>query len=506
MSQPLQSINLVAPAFQGINTEDSPLAQDPSFAEIADNAVIDKRGRLAARKGIGMLTTDATELGSDRIHKLHYFYDSAGNEVVFSVGNNKILSGTTTLVDETPASYTITSNNWKIINFNDSCYFFQRGYEPLVYNDSLGAVTKMSATSGASLSSAQYSHEALGAFGRLWCVDNATDANTIYWSDLLIGNDFTGGSSGSINVEKAWPDGFDEVRALAAHNNFLVVFGNHSIIVYEGADSPANMALSDTTAGVGCVCRNSLQHIGTDILFMSQTGLRNFGRVVQEKSLPTTDLSRNIKQDLISAVQDRTEPTSSVYSPENYFYLITFPSENITYCFDLRGILENGAYRVTRWPSNSFKAYERKTDGTLYIGTADGIGVYEGYQDAGQSYRFRYYSPGLSFGDSSKVKMLKKLRPTIVGSGGEDMTIYWSYDFTESYSRALLVLNSAETAYYGEAEYGVNNYAGGVTTTRRAINGTGAGSVVTIGAEVDVNGSPVSIQEINVLALMGRTL
>ena len=176
---------------------------------------------------------------------------------------------------------------------------------------------------------------------------------------------------------------------MAAHNNFLVVFGNHSIIVYEGADSPANMALSDTTAGVGCVCRNSLQHIGTDILFMSQTGLRNFGRVVQEKSLPTTDLSRNIKQDLISAVQDRTEPTSSVYSPENYFYLITFPSENITYCFDLRGVLENGAYRVTRWPSNSFKAYERKTDGTLYIGTADGIGVYEGYQDAGQLYRFR---------------------------------------------------------------------------------------------------------------------
>ena len=40
MAQQLQSINLVAPAFKGVNTEDSPLAQDPSFAEIADNAVI----------------------------------------------------------------------------------------------------------------------------------------------------------------------------------------------------------------------------------------------------------------------------------------------------------------------------------------------------------------------------------------------------------------------------------------------------------------------------------
>ena len=40
MAQELTSINLVAPAFKGINTEDSPLAQDPSFAEVADNAVI----------------------------------------------------------------------------------------------------------------------------------------------------------------------------------------------------------------------------------------------------------------------------------------------------------------------------------------------------------------------------------------------------------------------------------------------------------------------------------
>ena len=46
MAQELKSINLVAPAFQGINTEDAPLAQDPSFAETADNAVIDKGGVL----------------------------------------------------------------------------------------------------------------------------------------------------------------------------------------------------------------------------------------------------------------------------------------------------------------------------------------------------------------------------------------------------------------------------------------------------------------------------
>ena len=103
MAQPLRSIDLVAPAFKGVNSEDSPIAQDTSFAEIADNAIIDRQGRLASRKGNNVLTTNKTALGTDHIHNIHEFYDSAGNETIFSTGNNKILSGTTTLTDVTPA-------------------------------------------------------------------------------------------------------------------------------------------------------------------------------------------------------------------------------------------------------------------------------------------------------------------------------------------------------------------------------------------------------------------
>ena len=111
MAQQLKSINLVAPGFKGINTEDSPLAQDPSFAEIADNAVIDKRGRVAARKGLSVTTTNKTVLGAASIQAVKEFKDDAGNTVIFSVGNNKIMTGTTTLVDATPGSYTISANN-----------------------------------------------------------------------------------------------------------------------------------------------------------------------------------------------------------------------------------------------------------------------------------------------------------------------------------------------------------------------------------------------------------
>ena len=507
MAQPLQSINLVSPAFKGINTEDSPLAQDTAYAETADNAIIDKRGQLAARKGVAIDTTDATELGSDKIKKVFYFEDSAGNEVVFSTGNNKIMTGTTTLVDATPASYSITADNWKIVSFNDNCYFFQRGYEPLVYNNSLGAVTKMSSVSGASVTSAQYCHEALAAYGRLWVTDNATDANIIYWSDLLNGVDFSGGTSGSIDISKVWPDGADSIRALAAHNGLLIIFGNHSIIVYEGAEAPASMVLADTVAGVGCVCRNSIQHIGTDVLFMSHSGLRGFARTIQEKSMPLTDLSRNVKQELIAQIQNRTEPTASVYSPENYFYLITFPGSDITYCFDLRGQLENGSYRVTRWVGSGFTSYDRKDDGTLYIGTGDGIGTYSGYLDNASSYQFKYASPALTFGDPTRLKILKKIRPTLINGAGYKVSIKWNYDFGEAVKTAFIDVDAQYPAYFNEDdEFTVAEFTSGTNISKINVNANGDGSVVTVGLEAQVNGQPISIQEFNVLALIGKTV
>jgi hypothetical protein len=507
MAQPLQSINLVAPAFKGINTEDSPLAQDTSFAEIADNAIIDRRGRLASRKGNAVLTTDKTVLGTDYLSNIHEFYDSAGNEVIFSTGNNKIMTGTTTLVDATPGSYTITANDWKIFNFNDHAYFFQRGYEPLVYSNSLGAVTKMSSVSGASVASTQYANEAIGAYGRVWCVGNATNDNTIYWSDLLIGHDFSGGSSGSIDVSKAWPNGFDKVVAIAAHNGFLVVFGENNTLVYSGAESPATMAIQDTIPGVGCVDRKSVQNIGTDLLFLTQTGLRSLGRSIQEKSLPITDLSRNIKQELIANVLAKTESVSTVYSPENYFYLLCFPDLNLVYCFDIRGTLENGAYRVTRWPSVDFKSFHRDRNGDVYIGTTAGLGTYNNYFDNGNIYRFRYFSPGLSFGDPSKIKMLKKIRPTIIGGNNADIFLKWSYDFETATNTSTFRTSSATPGFFGQSEYNVAEYSEeGTVISRSSINTTGYGSVISVGLETDINGYALSLQEMNVLALIGKTL
>ena len=505
MAQPLRSIDLVAPAFKGVNSEDSPIAQDTSFAEIADNAIIDRQGRLASRKGNNVLTTNKTALGTDHIHNIHEFYDSAGNETIFSTGNNKIMSGTTTLTDVTPGSYTITANDWKIVNFNDKAYFFQRGFDPLVHDNSNGLRTFTVANGGATNATFK-ANEVLAAFGRLFIAGNASNDTIIYWSDLLDGNAFSGASSGTIDVSKAWPDGADKIVALAAHNDFLVVFGEHSIIVYSGADSPSSMAISDTVSGVGCIDRKTVVSIGSDLLFLSDDGLRSLGRTIQEKSLPKSDLSRNVKQDLIAKLASKTSPASTVYSPENYFYLLCLPDSNLVYCFDLRGRLENGSFRVTKWPSVNFKSFARDRDGTVYIGTTDGIGKYDGFDDNNSSYIFRYSSPGLTFGDPSKIKILKKIRPTIIGGNNVDIVLSWTYDFSVQANTSRFRVGSTNPAFFGVSEYTQAEFSLGDLISRKSLNCTGNGTVITVGLQTEVNGASISLQEMNVLALIGKTL
>ena len=116
----------------------------------------------------------------------------------------------------------------------------------------------MSTITGASGASFPTANEVIAAYGRLWCADITNNKSTVYWSDLLIGHNWTGGTSGSIDISKVWPDGYDEIVSLAAHNGMLIIFGQHSIVVYQGAEAPATMSLMDTVAGVGCVSTETL--------------------------------------------------------------------------------------------------------------------------------------------------------------------------------------------------------------------------------------------------------
>ena len=502
MAQQLQNITIRAPAFKGLNTQDSPIDGDPSFASVADNCIIDQYGRIGARKGFDTQTDDITALGGESIVVMAELEETDGTRTVLSAGNNKLFTGTATLTDVTGA-HTITDDNWQMVPFNQDIYLVQSGYSPLVYNGT--SVVAIGSHTGAS-GTAPQANCALGAFGRMWMADTATDKSTVYWSDLLIGAAWSGGTSGSINVSKVWPDGYDEITALAAHNDFLVIFGKRSIILYSGAQSPANMVLADTINGIGCVARDSVQPTGTDLIFLSHVGVQSLGRVIQEKSAPMRDISKNIRNDLFSVVSAAGANINSAYSAENAFYLLNFPTLNTLYCFDTRGSLEDGTLRVTRWPNTGFKCFLRRDNGDFLIGSALGIGKYNTYYDDGESYLMEYLSNSLSFGDASRTKILKKIKPTLIGGSGTVANIKWSYNYSNNYIGQAINLGTSVPAYFGTAQYSIGTYSGGIKINTPNINSTGNGTVVNVGLDIPINGTEFSIQELNIQALIGRML
>ena len=505
-----QNITIAAPAFRGLNTQDSPLSLDASYASIADNCIIDQYGRIGSRKGFTAITSSTTPIdGSNGIECIKEYINPTGANVILSAGNNKIFTGTTTLTDATPAAYTITTNNWKMVNFNDHLYMFQLGYEPLIYSAHAGAVEKMSVHAHATGTPPQ-GNEVLAAFGRLWVADFSADKSTIYWSDLLNGSGWSGGSTGSINISKVWPNGLDEIVALAAHNNFLIIFGKNSIVVYEGATDPSTMSLTDTIANVGCIGRDTVHSTGTDLIFMSSEGLRSFGRTVQEKSMPVRDISKNVRNDLlkINAAQVNS-PLRSIYSPEEAFYLLSFSDSKYVYCFDMRTILEDGSHRVTTWSDTTLRALDRTQDGLLYVGNTHGIATYSNYQDYELPYDMSYFSNPLSFGDSSRLKILKEIIITFIGGQGAQAVVNWGYDYSQAYTKQIIEINTgSKTAYYNVNEYNVSTseYSASVIVDRPKTKTTGSGTVVTIGVDATINQNALSLQELNIQALIGRMI
>ena len=505
MSKQLQPLSVAAPGFFGLNTQDSPVGLSVNFAKTADNCVIDKQGRIAARQGHTQVSTSTGDLGSNPIEAIHEHVAYDGTKTVYSAGNNLLYTGTTTLTTlGFPVGYqTVTANNWKIVSFNNSVYFFQRGYTPLKQTNGTGALAIL-AHGG---TGAPQTNEVIAAFGRLWTADNTTDKYTVRFSGLL-DDDFhvAGGSNaGILDLTKVWAS--DEIVALAEFNGSLVIFGKRQTVLYKGADSIDTIALVDII-NVGCIARDSVQETAGDLIFLSDRGVMSLGRLIQEKSQPLRDISKNVRSDLMGDVPSDTAGVKSVYSPENAFYLLSLPAVNKVYVFDLRGALEDGAFRATKWTAIALTAFERLSDGTLYMGK-DTLGIvqYGGFQDAGNTYRMNYFSNEQDFGSPANEKFLKKMRITVIGGALSTAVLKWGYDYEESYAQETFTFGSSTIAQFGIAEYNTTaEYSAGITINRPSVNASGSGTTLSFGVETIINNSNFSIQKIDILALIGRLL
>lgn len=512
MAQQIQPFTVTAPGFYGLNQQDSPVDLQPGFALKAKNCVIDKSGRIASRNGWLPSHTTNTDLATSHVTCIGELIQNDGTTTILATGGGFLfkLSGTT-LITLTygggGVAPTISANNWTFCQLNGIGIFWQRGYDPLIYDPATSTTTFRRLSEHATYSgTVLQGNVAISAYGRIWCADTATDKNTVKWSDIITPQVWTGGTSGSLNLLGVWPKGGDEIVALAAHNNFLVIFGKNQTLIYNGANDPSSMALYDSIPSVGCIARDSVQNTGSDVIFLSNTGVRSLMRTIQEKSSPLRELSKNVRDEIQSHItNENLDNIKSVYSPIHAFYLITMPALNETYCFDMRAPLEDGSARVTDWYDITPRSFLASKSRKLYLGQPGYVSEYTGWLDNTSQYRMEYYTTWMDFGNPIQTSILKKIIMTCIGVLNQIIVFKWGYDFVTTYqSQEATITSTAQEAEWGIAEWGIDEWGSIIDVSMVPVNAGGSGRVIQFGFEAQINGKSVSVQKIDIYSKNGR--
>jgi hypothetical protein len=548
--RPILSASIAAPGFLGLNLQESSIELSSGFALEAQNCVIDRYGRIGARRGwTPVNTTVNTDLGSANPVEFIFEMVTAGGGDTISAGNNKLFTGTTTMTTKTVrnadnsgnATYSITANKWQgaALPYGDGpdaiphAYLAQAAHPTLVYHE-----LPTSGGSGHDHDSGTFGFQRLGdvgtlppgystadftpncalaAYGRIWLADIGGDRQTVYFSRLLDGSDFSGGDSGSLSLNAVFPNN-DQIVGLAAHNGFLIIFGRNNIAIYGNPIDVTGLTLAEFIPNVGCIGRDTIVSTGTDILFLSDAGVRSLQRVIQEKSLPFRDVSKNVRDELISNVASETASNiKAVYYDRDAFYLLSLPTTGFIYCFDTRAYLQDGSSRVTIWSSLNPKAFYVNSTKQLLIGKNGYIGKYDGYTDNGATYRFKYFTNYFDFGEPTSLKILKRIGFVVIGGSGDELAVKYGFDYTENYSAVTKTLDTAVISEYNTAQYtdpfDDNNdsavqayYSGGIVLDKFNVNAGGNGTVLQLGLESEIEGNPLSLQKIDVFVKKGKTV
>ena len=485
--RPLIPLEINNPGAFGLNKQGGDGVLPMGWATVATNLIYNSVGRLASRKGTKDRLLAANDF-SGKVTVGHEYIDAANSKAIVYVDDTAIYveSGT----GRTDVTNAMVIKPYKFVNFNGTCV----GHHPDAVPIEITTVgdTTFSASGGTQ----HNGDDVLSAWGRLWVIDSSV--NTLYYSDLLI-NSFAGGSSGSFDLAKYWPNGMDAATAIAEWNDHLIVFGRNSIIIYENPDDPTvSMAIADIIEGTGCIARDSVQPVGTDLLFLSASGVESLGRTIQEKSLPLNEISKNVR-DAISGLASSTETIKSCYSEKERFYLLSFKDSGVVYCFDMSQRLEDGSYRATTWTMTVTDMFVLQ-DRTVVIITSDGTNsqatTYTGYADdvasdgsGGATYDIAFEGVWNDFGQEfgQRKKVFKSLTVLMGGVDGDTSTAKWAVDYTTSFDTATVSFPS------------INNAAAGIRVPM-----TKSGEVVKIGLSSTIYGTEKTLKRFNIMAKLGR--
>jgi hypothetical protein len=541
MPKPLSYLPLENIGVNGLNTQANPATLDSTWLTKAENIVLRESGRISFRKGFkqNVLKT-SSKVGSLTEHKIGTSY-----KIFAGVGANIYTVDFTSPSTPWTASFATgaSDSDWQFINFNKQLYGFQAGSEIVNYDDTnaskwdhLKDRTSYSAPAGVTTFDPSCG---MGYYGRLWVGGITEEKDVLYYSDTLIGKTWGSGAAGYVDLKSVW--GTDEIVAIHPFYGQLVIFGKHNIALYTGPADPTNMVLGEVIRGVGCSSRDSVQAVGDDLLFLSDTGLKSLRRTSELDKVPMVEFSINVKDTLIRHVS-QSNVVKGCYVENEGVYLLSFAELNITYVFDIKHQTPNKVPRVTQWVFDgdrepSSMVFTESKD--LLVGQLIGsVATYEEYFDSDfvdggtytdHSYTTSFLTPWLNLGNSVVSSLLKKLKAVIDGGSGTTATIRWFKDFNQNVSSinehsfelnpsttGSTFLWGASTTLYGNKATGVNSHTHASTHTLSAtyapifglqeynINLTQSAKFLQIEMNAETQGYSATLQSMAILYKQGK--
>jgi len=421
----------------GLDTQTHPTALDSRWLTKADNIVFTEGGRITFRKGLYQKT--AAEANGNHIGALYEdnstgtIYCAAGQyiyEVDLTDADNAFINAY-----DTGAS----DDNWQFAEIEEGLVAVQQGENTHILTG--GTWGLMSADSGYSAPAGVTTFDprcALGAYGRLWVGGVSESNNILYYSKFEDPVAFNNGDAYYIDLKYVW--GNDEIISIQAFAGKLAIFGRQNIAIYNNAEDVTTLALQEVIRGIGAVFRDSIQAIGDDIYFLSDTGVRSLTRTAVFDKLPLREISTTIKDEIIAHTQN-TQSVKSVYVLNEGLYILSFTDLNVTYVFDLTYMTPAKTPRVTKWNFDGDRepislAYTTE-QGLLFGEESGNICTYEGYYEVtydGTSYTNTPFTGSfatvwLDLGKGFLSSILKKLVLVVSGGSGTDVGIKAYKDF-----------------------------------------------------------------------------
>lgn len=509
----LSVINSPAPGSMGLNTEAPAGALPMEYGRTAYNVVVGSDGRLQSRKALVAFEAVSGTGPTAAVKSLYETVRADGNsDLVVGAGTvvKQLKLDTNVWVDMTPGTPP-TDGNWQFTHFNNILFATQSGHLPVAWtrnvsNEWVGAAVTM--PSGAPTENFSVCH---AAYGRVWMANGPSIKDVVYGSELLNPLSFTATGSGSIDLDQLWTNGQDEVVAITSHAGMLIILGKKQCVLFQVPDdySITGLTLVEVIKNVGCVSRDSVTTVGDDVVWAAPQGMVSLGRLLQQKSLPSGNISKNVHFDFLDTL--RVAGTGALKSAfiQSSEDLVVVYGDDGAWCFNTRRPTENGAAVATRWdqfPKLVYSAFYTR-DGELWLGAADGtLYTYTTYGSTTNKYKMRFYTGYLDFGSPSNLKFLKKFAFVLKGAASQAVTFKWAFDFKGNYAGAVDVIGEGQVSFeYFDSEYNEAEYAGGETVEEMRVNANRSGKLLQIGVEADIQGDAVSIYSAAVYATPGKT-